>query len=313
MEPISRDFTIDLRRLRVLRELEQRGTVAATATALHLTPSAVSQQLAGLSREVGAQLLEKHGRGVRLTGQARVLLGHAAVVQEQLERARADLAAWRDGDIGEVRVASLSTAISGVVAPAIARLRQERPSLDVRAMEEEPPQIFTRLDAGDIDIVIAADYRGAPRRHDPHYHRVDLLTDQMDAVLPQAHPLANPDGVRLADLAAEPWVASSERDACAQITLAVCASAGFSPDIRHECKDWDAVGALVAAGAGVALIPRLAQPLRHDGLVVCPVLGTSASRLIFAVVRAGAQHDATTAAVLATLQQVAGERVDAAA
>jgi DNA-binding transcriptional LysR family regulator len=312
MEPISRDFTIDLRRLRVLRELEQRGTVAATATALHLTPSAVSQQLAGLSREVGAQLLEKHGRGVRLTGQARVLLGHAAVVQEQLERARADLAAWRDGDIGEVRVASLSTAISGVVAPAIARLRQERPSLDVRAMEEEPPQIFTRLDAGDIDIVIAADYRGAPRRHDPHYHRVDLLTDQMDAVLPQGHPLANPDGVRLADLAAEPWVASSERDACAQITLAVCASAGFSPDIRHECKDWDAVGALVAAGAGVALIPRLAQPLRHDGLVVCPVLGTSASRLIFAVVRAGAQHDATTAAVLATLQQVAGARVDAA-
>src|ERR1700759_3150666 len=112
MEPISRDFTIDRRRLRVLRELDQRGTVAATATALHLTPSAVSQQLAGLSREGGAQLLEKHGRGVRLTGQARVLLAHAALVQEQLELARADLAAGRVGDIGEVRVASLSTAIS---------------------------------------------------------------------------------------------------------------------------------------------------------------------------------------------------------
>src|SRR6185437_328922 len=112
MEPISRDFTIDLRRLRVLRELEQRGTVAATASALHLTPSAVSQQLAGLSREVGAQLLEKHGRGVRLTGQARVLLSHATVVQEQLERARADLAAWQEGELGEVRVAAMSTAIS---------------------------------------------------------------------------------------------------------------------------------------------------------------------------------------------------------
>ncbi len=89
---------------------------------------------------------------------------------------------------------------------------------------------------------------------------------------------------------------------------AVCASAGFSPDIRHESKDWDAVGALVAAGAGVALIPRLAQPLRHAGLVVCPVLGAAASRLIFAVVRAGAQHDATTAAVLAELQRVAASR-----
>jgi DNA-binding transcriptional LysR family regulator len=313
MEPISRDFTIDLRRLRVLRELEQRGTVAATATALHLTPSAVSQQLAGLAREVGAQLLEKHGRGVRLTGQARVLLAHATVVQEQLERARADLASWRDGEIGEVRVASLSTAISGVVAPAIARLRGERPGLDVRAMEDEPPQIFTRLDVGDVDIVIAADYRGAPRRHDPHYHRVDLLTDQMDVVLPQGHRLANPDGIQLAELAAEPWVASNERDACAQITLAVCAAAGFSPDIRHDSKDWDAVAALVSAGAGVALIPRLAQPLRHPGLVVCPVIGSNASRLIFAVVRAGAQHDATTAAVLATLQEIAAERTELAA
>ncbi len=310
MESPSRDFTIDLRRLRILRELEQRGTVAATASSLHLTPSAVSQQLAGLAREVGVQLLEKHGRGVRLTGQARVLLGHATVVQEQLERARADLAAWQDGKIGEVRVAALSTAISGVVAPAITRLRSERPGLTVRAVEEEPPQIFTRLDAGEVDIVIAADYRGAPGRHDPHYHRVDLLTDRMDAVLPEGHPLINRDGVQLADLAAEPWVASNARDACAQITLAVCASAGFSPDIRHESKDWDAVGALVAAGAGVALVPRLAQPLRHKGLAVCPVVGSNASRLIFAAVRAGAQHDPTTAAVLATLQDIAALRVD---
>jgi DNA-binding transcriptional LysR family regulator len=311
MEPVSRDFTIDLRRLRILRELEQRGTVAATAASLHLTPSAVSQQLAGLAREVGVQLLEKSGRGVRLTGQARVLLEHASVVQEQLERARADLAAWRDGEIGEVRVAALSTGISGVVAPAIARLRSERPGLTVRAVEEEPPQIFTRLDAGDVDIIIAADYQGAPGRHDPHYHRVDLLTDRMDAVLPQGHPLADPGGVRLADLAAEPWVATNTRDPCAQITLAVCASAGFSPDIRHESKDWDAVGALVAAGAGVALVPRLAQPLRQQGLAVCPVVGSNASRLIFAAVRAGAQHDPTTAAVLATLTEVAARRLDA--
>src|SRR3954469_9785348 len=107
MEPISRDFIFDLRRLRVLRTLEQRGTVAAAAEALHLTPSAVSQQLAGLSRDVGVQLLEKHGRGVRLTGQARVLLSHATVVQGQLELARADLASWQDGVLGQVTVAGL--------------------------------------------------------------------------------------------------------------------------------------------------------------------------------------------------------------
>ena len=196
-------------------------------------------------------------------GQARVLLGHASVVQEQLELARADLAAWQDGVIGEVRVAGLSTAISAVVAPAIAQLRGSRPSLDVRVSEDEAPRLFSRLDAGDVDIAIAADYRDAPSRHDPRYHRVDLITDVMDVVVPQGHPLADPNGVRLSDFAAEPWVGTGEENPCAQIFLAVCAVAGFSPDLRHHCTEWDAVAALVAAGAGVALIPRLAQPLRH--------------------------------------------------
>jgi DNA-binding transcriptional LysR family regulator len=311
METISRDFTIDLRRLRVLRELEQRGTVVATAEALHLTPSAVSQQLAGLSREVGVQLLEKSGRGVRLTGQARVLLTHAALVQEQLERARADLVAWQDGTIGEVRVAGMSTVISAVVGPAMTELRQTKPGIDVRVFEHEPPDVFTRLDSGDIDIAIAADYRDAPSRHDPRYHRVDLITDVMDVVLPQGHPKANPAGVRLGDLAAETWIGSGFDNPCAQIMLGVCAAAGFSPDVKHSSSDWDAVAALVAAGAGIALIPRLAQPLRPGGLVVCPVVGSVASRLLFAVVRAGSQHDSSTAAVLSTLQRVAAERPDA--
>jgi DNA-binding transcriptional LysR family regulator len=305
MEPISRDFIFDLRRLRVLRTLEQRGTVAATAEALHLTPSAVSQQLAGLSRDVGVRLLEKHGRGVRLTGQARVLLDHASVVQEQLELARADLAAWHDGELGEIKIAGLSTAISALVAPVLGQLRRDRPNLQVRVIEDEPPGLFARLDGGDIDVAIAADYRDAPSRRDGRYHRVDLITDVMDVVVPQGHPLANTEGVRLSDFAAEPWVGTGLDNPCAQIMLAVCAVAGFSPDLRHHCTEWDAVAALVAAGAGVALIPRLAQPLRQDGLVVCPVIGTTASRLIFAVVRAGAQQDASTAAVLGALAAVA--------
>jgi DNA-binding transcriptional LysR family regulator len=312
MEPISRDFIFDLRRLRVLRTLEQRGTVAAAAEALHLTPSAVSQQLAGLSRDVGVQLLEKHGRGVRLTGQARVLLSHATVVQGQLELARADLASWQDGVLGQVTVAGLSTAISGVVAPAIGELRMSRPSLDIRVMEEEPPTLFSRLDAGEVDIAIAADYRDAPSRHDPRYHRVDLITDIMDVVVPQGHPLANVNGVKLSDFAAEPWVGTGLDNPCAQIMLAVCAVAGFSPDVRHHCTEWDAVAALVAAGAGVALVPRLAQPLRQAGLVVCPVRGTTASRTIFAAVRSGAQNDPSTAVVLDTLRGVAARHPDAA-
>src|SRR6478735_6294409 len=307
MTSVSRDFTIDLRRLRVLRELEQRGTVAATASALHLTPSAVSQQLAGLSREVGVPLLEKHGRGVRLTGQARVLLSHAVVVHEQLERARADLAAWDEGTIGEVRGGALLTGLTSLVATAFARLAVERPGISLRIEQSEPPAVFSSLDLGDIDVIVASDYPDGPPRNDPRYHRVDLLEDPMDAVLQVGHPLARETGVRLETLSSEVWVGSDIGDPCSQILQAVCAAAGFSPDIAHRCAEWGVVASLVAAGCGVALIPRLAQPL-HDDVVVCPVVGTPATRQIFAAVRAGAQSDPVVAAVLATLVAVAEDR-----
>ncbi len=308
MTSISKDFTIDLRRLRVLRELEQRGTVAATAQALHLTPSAVSQQLAGLSREVGVPLLRKHGRSVRLTGQARVLLDHAVVVHEQLERARADLAAWDDGTIGEVRVGSLSTGLSALVAPTFARLSVERPGITMKIEESEPPEVFTALDVGDLDVVVSSDYQDGPARHDPRYHRVDLLADPLDAVLPEGHPLIRTRGLRLESLAAEPWVGSGQGDPCSQILQAVCAAAGFTPVVTHRTTEWGAVAALVAAGCGVALIPRLAQPLPVDGVVVCPVVATPAARRIFAAVRAGAQTDRVIGIVLDTLIAVAAER-----
>ncbi|HWB36821.1 MAG TPA: LysR family transcriptional regulator [Rugosimonospora sp.] len=307
----SQDFTIDLRKLRLLRELDRRGTVAATATALHLTPSAVSQQLAGLARDLGVPLLERRGRGVTLTGQARLLLEHGDAVQEQLERTRVALAAWSGGSIGQVRVGSLSTGIAALVAPAIARLRPLRPGLAVRAFEYEPAEALALLDAGELDVVVAVDFLGAPTRRDRRYHRVDLITDVMDAVLPTGHPLADPAGVRLADLAGEVWVGAAANDACAHIVNGVCASAGFAPDIRHHCREWSAAAALVAAGAGVALIPRLAQPLHQDGLVVCPVLGEPASRLLFALARAGTEVNPGTAAVLDTIRAVATDRPDA--
>ena len=313
MQPIRRDFTFDLRRLRVLQALEQRGTVAATAEALHLTPSAVSQQLAGLSRDVGVQLLEKHGRGVRLTGPARVLLTHASVVQEQLELARADLAAWHDG--GHRRGAGVRP-VDGHLRRGRTghrRAAEQRPSLDVRVAEDEPPGLFARLDAGDVDIAIAADYRDAPSRHDPRYHRVDLITDIMDVVVPQGHPLANPDGVRLVGLRGR--VVGRHRRARTRARRS-CSPSAPSPGSARTCGTTAPSGTpsprWSSAGAGVALIPRLAQPLRQSDLVVCPVIGTTASRLIFAVVRAGAQNDASTAAVLATLQAVAAARPDAA-
>jgi DNA-binding transcriptional LysR family regulator len=309
------DPVIDLKRLRVLAEVERQGTVSAAAGALHLTPSAVSQQLAGLARDLGVPLLEKQGRGVRLTGQAHVLLEHAAVVSEQLDRARADLASWAEGVVGQVRIGALATGITSIAGPALARLRETHPGLDLFIREVEPPLAFEMLDTGELDVVIAVDYRDAPLRSDPRYTRFDLLTDRMDVVLPDSHPLATDEarteGIRLELLADEPWVCSAPTDPCSMIMTAVCAVAGFSPDIRHHTQEWDAAAALVAAGAGVALVPRLAQPLRPDGLVTCRVVGAPASRLIFAIARAGSHAAPPALAVLETLVAVAGERHDA--
>lgn len=310
MASASGDFTIDLRKLRLLRELDRRGTVAATAVALHLTPSAVSQQLAGLAREVGAPLLEHRGRGVVLTGQARLLLSHADTVLEELDRTRAALEAWSGGTVGEVRVGSLSTGISALVAPALGRLHDERPGLVVRVDELEPAGSLRALDAGDLDVAVTVDHPGAPSRRDTRYHRVDLIADVMDALLPPDHRLAASSEVDLADLATDVWVGSAGNDACGHIVSGVCATAGFTPDVRHRCQEWDAVAALVAAGAGVALVPRLAQPLRLGGPVTRPLTGEPASRLFFALVRAGTQQDPGLAAVLEALRAVAVARPD---
>jgi DNA-binding transcriptional LysR family regulator len=307
----SETFTIDLRRVRLLREVDQRGTVAATAAALHLTPSAVSQQLAVLAREFGVPLLERQGRGVRLTGQARVLLRHADAMGAQLEEARADLAGFAAGTVGEVRVGSLASAIFAVVAPALQRLRSERPGVCVLVRERDIGDALASLDAGELDIAVSIDQLGAPRRDDPRYHRVDLLTDVLDALLPADHPLATLAELPLEALAQERWVSSAPTDACAQITLGVCAAAGFTPDVQHHCQEWDAVAALVAAGAGVALVPRLAHPLRPGGLVAVPLTGHPPARSIYATTRAGRDADAPTAAMLEAMRQVASERPDA--
>ena len=311
MNTLSRDFTIDPRRLRVLREVAFRGTVTAAAEGLHLTPSAVSQQIAVLARELGVPLLEKVGRGVRLTGQARLLLEHASVLQAQLERARADLAAFAGGRIGTVVVAGFATAISGLVAPAMAELARTRPGITLTAVESEPPDIFTKLDTGDVDIALAVHHRRVPPRTDPHYFRVELLADRLDAVLPIDHPLTARPAIDLAELAGDVFVSAFPGSSCAEVTLAACAAAGFNPDVRHYSTEWAAVVALVAASAGVALVPQLAQPIDRRDVVFKPLDGGRARRNIFAAVRAGAQDDPVRAAVLAVLADIATARGEA--
>lgn len=268
MEPVSNSFTVDLRRLGVLRELARRGSLARTAAALHLTPSAVSQQLTALSREVGVPLIERAGRGVRLTGQARVLLEHADVMAAQWEEARAALSAWQEGRRGEVTVGAFSSAITGLLPHALRPLTEQHPDVRITVVEAEPPDLFTRLDAGEVDLAIAVDFAAAPPHTDRRYTRVDLLVDTLDLALPAAHRLAREQDIPLRDLAGDTWIVGDPRSCCGAITRSLCAANGFTPDIRHAVNDWQSLAALVEAGLGVALVPRLVQPLHRPGLVL---------------------------------------------
>jgi DNA-binding transcriptional LysR family regulator len=296
---------IDVRRLRVLRELADHGTVAAAATTLHLTPSAVSQQLAVLAREAGVQLVEPDGRRLRLTQAAHVLLGHAHAVFAQLEAAEADLARHAAGHRRTLRIGAFPTALARLVAPAAAALRRADEHLSVQAVETDEPACFAQLAGGELDIVVSVETTGAPQQDDPRLHRTPLLADVLDAVLPADHRCAGATAVALQDLAAEAWVLALPGSSCEEITRVACTSAGFTPRRTHSTNDWAATGALVATAGAVALVPRLAQPLLPPGLAVVPFADTGPARHLFAATRRGAHTAAATARALDCLSQTA--------
>ncbi len=292
---------LDVRRLRALRELADRGTIAAAADALHLTPSAVSQQLAALEREVGHALVEPNGRSVRLTPSASVLLGHADRLFAQLERLDADLHAVTAGQAGTVRVGAFATAVSGLVAPALVDLRERHPGLSLAVTEAEAPEAFRGLAARELDVVVSMAAEGTPGPDDARFARTELGPDALDAALPGDHPLAAAPAVALADLAGEPWVLPPAGWACDDVTRAACASAGFVPRVAHRVGGWEAAVALVAAGAGVALVPRLAAVAAPPGCVLRPLVGPVPARHLFAATRRGAEAAPAARAVVEAL------------
>ncbi|KJE21995.1 transcriptional regulator [Frankia torreyi] len=291
---------IDVRRLRILRELDSRGTVVATAAALHLTPSAVSQQLAALAKETGVRLLDPAGRRVRLTPAARVLLGHADVLFAQLERAEADLAAFNEGRVGSVAVAAFTTAISGIVVPALAALRESRPRLRMSVSDVAEPACFDLLLAGDLDLAVSITHPGA-QPLDERLLPIPLLDDPLDVALPAGHPYAAAAAVPLEVLGGEDFISSRAGTPCHEVTHAACAAAGFVPRVRHRCDDYTAVLDLIAAGCGVGLIPRLAKLASTPQVALRPIAGVPPIRPIFAAVRRGSQQAPHLSATLAAI------------
>lgn len=288
MDSISDNFTIDVRRLWILEELRNRGTVTAVADALHLTPSAVSQQIARISRDLGdVPLVVRHGRRVRLTAQANLLLKHAAVMRRQIERARADLHAHDPGHTGNVTIGGSASVIRGLIAPAVGRLARERPRLNVAVREIEPPDAFTQLECGELDLTILAAHRGEPSGADPRFERIDLLVDPLVTALPVGHPAAASRAVDLSVLADDAWIISADEGPCSDAGFAACTTAGFSPVVRHRVNDWAAALAIVAAGAGVVLVPHIATAPPPLGVLLRPLASPSAGRVLYAALRGG--------------------------
>src|SRR4051812_14224759 len=289
---------VDLRRLRTLRAVADHGTLAAAADALHLTPSAVSQQLAALEREIGHTVLEPAGRTVRLTTAAHVLLNHADALFAQLERMEGDLAAQDETPQGEVRVAGFPTALAGLLAPAARPLRASAPKVQLRVTEAETDAATALLVARDVDVMLGMECRAAPRRDDTRFHREELLGDVLDAVLPVDHPHAGKVRLDLEQLRDESWVAPPVGWSCDEVFLAGCRAAGFSPRIGHRSGDWQAVMALVAPGLGVSLVPRLAHIATPPGVTIVPLAGDPPRRHVFSACRAGAESNPAVRAVL---------------
>ncbi|MFD3942340.1 LysR family transcriptional regulator [Streptomyces sp. NPDC058579] len=298
----------DIKKLQILRTLRDRGTVTATAEALLMTPSAVSQQLTNLAKQLGVQLLEAQGRRVRLTDAAHLVLRHAEVVFAQLERADAELDGYLRGEAGQVRVAAFSTAVPALVVPAVQQLRAAHPGLQVKVREAEAAEAYELLGTGDVDLALSLAAH-APSARDPKFSRVPLLADPLDVALPADHPLADAPGLRLADLSAEHWIFGGSGP-WSEITTAACEAAGFVPEQAHSASGWTAILAMVEAGMGVALVPRMASAERRGerGVVMRVLSADQPRRHVVAAVRRGAEEGPAVARVLAALRQAAVQR-----
>ncbi|SMC64204.1 LysR family transcriptional regulator [Kibdelosporangium aridum] len=254
---------LDVRKLRLLRELSRRGTIAAVAEALTFTPSAVSQQLTALERETGVPLLERTGRRVTLTPAAHRLVERTEEVLATLHEAAAELAATTTALTGTLRIGVFPTAIPTILTPALVALSTDHPGLDLTVTELDPVSVPDALRDESLDIALIQEYDYVPAAEDPALQTEPLLEETVHLAALSAEPLA----VRRD----APWIAGTPGTLCHAMTIRACEAEGFTPHIRHHADDFGTVLALVAAGQGVAFVPDLGVVAPHAAVVLTPL------------------------------------------
>jgi DNA-binding transcriptional LysR family regulator len=306
---------LDVHRLRLLCELDRRGTLAAVARALSYSPSAVSQQLSQLEAETGVVLLEPAGRGVRLTPQARVLVAHAGAVFEQLEEAEAELRASLTEVRGTLRVASFQSVLLALVPAVLTELAERHPGLRVEITHQDAGLAFAGLLAHEFDIVLGEEYPGIARPPVTGARTQLLARDELFLVAPATGPYARIETedahVRLADLPDVPWILDSAGTAPGQWARNVCREAGFEPDVRYSGSDLLLQIHLAETGHAAALVPGLLlAAIAPPAARVCALPGRPRRRLTTGVRSGAAAHPAIRAFRAALRQAVRSSGTD---
>jgi DNA-binding transcriptional LysR family regulator len=286
---------LDVRRLRLLRELKIRGTLAEVAEALQYSPSSVSQQLALLEKEAGVQLLRKTGRRVQLTPQAEVLVAHTAHLLETLEQAEADLAASLTTVSGTVRIAVFQSAALALMPGTLTRMAEAYPEVRIEMVQREPETALHETWARDFDLVIAEQYPGHAAPRYPELDRVRLTGDAIRLAVPG--PEKNRATIRsLEDTAELAWVMEPRGAASRHWAEQACRSAGFEPDVRYETADLQAQIRLIESGNAVGLMPDLVWTGRETSAQLVLLPGNPHRTVFTSVRRSRAKRPAILAA-----------------
>lgn len=288
---------LDLGRLRALHAVSVHGSVAAAATALGYTPSAVSQQITKLERETRTTLLERQGRGVVLTDEARHLAATAQELLAIVERAETTLEERRGTPTGRLTIAAFPSAARGLLPGVLAQLARHHPGLDARLTEVDPHLSIDLVARGMTDLAVAHDWDIAPLPAPDGVEQVFLGEDLCDLLVPVGHPLASDGRARRDDLVGERWICQPPGTVCHDWLIRTLRASGHEPDLVHQAEENHTQLALVAAGLGVAMIPRLGRGELPPG-VVAVRLDPLPRRRLYALWRVGAaRRPAITATV----------------
>ncbi|GAA2496804.1 MULTISPECIES: LysR family transcriptional regulator [Actinomycetes] len=299
---------LNLERLRTLDALARHGSVSAAADALHVTTSAVSQQLGKLEREIDQQLLAKNGRGVRLTDAGRLLSEHAARILSQVELAESDLEAHRGQVVGELRLSAFPTAARGLFPVALRALRAEHPGLRVRSSELEPEQGIAAVVRGDLDLAVVLDWYNKPMPVPDGLVKAPLLDDPAEVAVPAGHRLADREEVDLAEFAEDEWITWGEGEFCHEWLMFTLRSKGVEPIVGHRAGETHTQLQLVSAGLGVCIAPLLGRHPVPDGVVLVP-LTQRVRRHVYVIWRADADRRPSIRAAVEALR-TAAQQVD---